>query len=172
MSRQSRSVEPTHEECNSHDESTIFKRSIDIIEINEWIASPPCAASESRYLTLNCLKDTSKELIYNYWIAEILAYVVGIIRLLMIVLVLKCYEGQAQPHWSHNITLNSVLSWLKTLFKAAILFPTAACIGQAMWIHYHLRPNLLRDVVFYDSASRGPIGALESLFSLPKQSVK
>ena len=100
------------------------------------------------------------------WAVELVAFVASLASLIAIALVLNHYDGQARPDWPYNITLNSVLSWFTTLFKANLLVPIAACFGQATWIHYHSHSRPLTDVAIYDAASRGPLGALQLLWHL------
>ena len=66
---------------------------------------------------------------YGWWTVEVLAFVVSFVSLIAIVVILRHYDGHSQPDWPHNITLNSVLSWFTTLFKASLLVPVAACFG-------------------------------------------
>ncbi|KAL8914965.1 MAG: hypothetical protein Q9171_000592 [Xanthocarpia ochracea] len=107
-----------------------------------------------------------KFFLYGWWAVELVAFVASLACLIAIALVLNHYDGQARPDWPHNITLNSVLSWFTTLFKANLLVPIAACFGQANWIHYHSHFRPLADVAVYDAASRGPLGAIQLLWHL------
>ncbi|KAL8737922.1 MAG: hypothetical protein Q9181_001227 [Wetmoreana brouardii] len=101
---------------------------------------------------------------YGWWTVELLAFVVSFASLIAIILILRHYDGHSQPDWPHNITLNSVLSWFTTLFKASLLVPVAACFGQASWAHYRSSPRPLTDLAIYDSASRGPMGSMQLLW--------
>ncbi|MCJ1423526.1 hypothetical protein MMC29_001410 [Sticta canariensis] len=101
---------------------------------------------------------------YGGWTVELLAFVVSFASIVAIIILLRRYNGHAQPDWPHNITLNSVLSWFSTLFKASLLVPVAACFGQASWAHYHSGSRPLTDLAIYDSASRGPIGSVQPLW--------
>lgn len=79
---------------------------------------------------------TWETLLYGWWTVELLAFVVSFASLIAMIVILRRYNGHSQPDWPHNITLNSVLSWFTTLFKASLLVPVAACFGQASWAHY------------------------------------
>lgn len=102
--------------------------------------------------------------LYEWWTIELLAFVVSFASLIAIAVILRHYDGHSQPDWPHNITLNSVLSWFTTLFKASLLVPVAACFGQASWAHYRSGSRPLTDLAIYDSASRGPIGSMQLLW--------
>ena len=108
----------------------------------------------------------SNDAVSGWWTLELLSYTVSLVSLVAIIVILRHYEGHAQPAWSHNITLNSVLSWFTTLFKANLLVPIVACLSQASWVHFRSGPRPLIDMVVYDSASRGPMGSLRLLFTL------
>ena len=107
---------------------------------------------------------TWENFFYGWWTVELLAFVVSFASLIAIIVVLKHYNGHSQPDWPHNMTLNSVLSWFTTLFKASLLVPIAACFGQASWVHYRSASRPLTDLAIYDSASRGPMGSMQLLW--------
>ncbi|KAG8532459.1 uncharacterized protein KY384_002336 [Bacidia gigantensis] len=109
--------------------------------------------------------------IYRWWLAELLCYLGSLISLIIIIVILRRYDGRPQPNWPHNITLNSVISWFTTLFKANLLVPITACLSQASWIHFRSKSHALTDMVVYDAASRGPLGSLLLLWSFRAQYV-
>ena len=47
-----------------------------------------------------------------------------------------------------------------TIFKAALLLPVAEGLGQLKW-NWFRKPRPLADITIFDSASRGPRGALQ-----------
>lgn len=112
------------------------------------------------------LRTDFNQLIVKWWIWELLGCFGSLFSFFAIVGVLKYYDGRAQPGWPYNITINSVLSWLTTVMKAFLLFSVAACIGQANWLHFRSRPQMLTDLMVYDSASRGPLGSVLLLWSV------
>jgi len=81
-------------------------------------------------------------------------------------LLLKAYDGKAQPDWLYGITLNSAASWLTTITKSMLLVPAAACIDQSSWIYYASRARNLGALSVYDAASRGPWGSMQLLWTL------
>lgn len=128
------------------------------IETEKSIASPKALSNPPPN------SSTWETFFHGWWTVELLAFVVSFASLMAIIVILRRYNGHPQPDWPHNITLNSVLSWFSTLFKASLLVPVAACFGQASWAHYHSGPRPLTDLAIYDSASRGPIGSLQLLW--------
>lgn len=101
---------------------------------------------------------------YGWWTVELLAFVVSLASLIAMIVLLRHYNGRSQLDWPHNITLNSVLSWCTTLFKASLLVPVAACFGQSSWAHYRSGSRPLTDLAIYESASRGPMGSIQLLW--------
>jgi hypothetical protein len=79
---------------------------------------------------------------------------------------LAAFQGKSQPEWPYGITLNSAVSWLSTIIKGFLLVPSTTCISQSMWISYSKGSQSLDRLRIYDSASRGPWGSLELLWTL------
>ncbi|MCJ1466309.1 hypothetical protein MMC07_004928 [Pseudocyphellaria aurata] len=120
-----------------------------------WSSPPP---EPPKWETFLCA------FLYGWWAVELLAFVVSLASLVAMIVLLRHYDGRSPPDWPHNITLNSVLSWCTTVFKASLLVPMAACFGQASWVHYRSGSRPLTDLAIYDSASRGPMGAMQLLW--------
>ncbi|KAK8009237.1 hypothetical protein PG991_011788 [Apiospora marii] len=77
---------------------------------------------------------------------------------------LYSYNGQVAPQWPLKITLNALLSIYSVMFRAALGFVTASCIGQLQWTWFHSeRP--LYDVVRYTEASQGAWGSIRWLYT-------
>jgi hypothetical protein len=79
---------------------------------------------------------------------------------------LRAFDGKTQPDWPYGITINSAISSLVTMIKGFLLVPAAACISQSIWISYTMESQSLQFLDVYDSASRGPWGAIELLWAL------
>ena len=108
----------------------------------------------------------------NWWTLELLAYGGSLASIIVIFAILSHYDNRPQPEWPDNINLNSIISWFTTIMKALMLVPIAACIGQANWNHFHSKPHALIDTSVYDSASRGPAGAIQLLCYFRLKSVQ
>lgn len=99
---------------------------------------------------------------------EIFSLLLATVSLIGIFILLKQYDHKPSPQWSlgnWGITLNTVLSFLSLVFRSSLLMPVAQSISQLAWIWY-LQPKPLQDVVYYDSASRGPLGSIRLLLRL------
>ncbi|KAI0594725.1 hypothetical protein F4775DRAFT_572768 [Biscogniauxia sp. FL1348] len=99
---------------------------------------------------------------------EILSLILATITLIGLVVLLKTHEDKPTPEWSvgpWGVTLNAVLSIVSTIFRGSLLVPVAQSISQFGWIWY-TQPRSLEDLVYYSSASRGPLGSLRLLIKL------
>lgn len=95
----------------------------------------------------------------NYWLTEIGSCLVALNALVVIICVLRRYDGDLIPDWRYGITLNALVSILSSIFKAAAVLPLAGGISQAKWLWY-AKSRPLRDMESFDEASRGPWGSL------------
>ncbi|KAI0444315.1 hypothetical protein F4803DRAFT_573297 [Xylaria telfairii] len=74
-------------------------------------------------------------------------------------------------NWRLPLSINTVVSILTTLSKAALMHSVASTISQIKWIDYQVVPQKLGNFEIYDECSRGPGGALKALFWLPRSMV-
>lgn len=100
------------------------------------------------------------------WWWELGACIGSVASFLAILGLLCVYNGKAQPDWPYGTTVNSAVSSLSTMMKGFLLVPWAACISQSIWISYMSKPQVLERLRIYDEASRGPLGALELIWTL------
>lgn len=85
-------------------------------------------------------------------------------------ILLKRYDHKPSPQWTvvnrtGGVTLNTVASFVSLVFRSCLLMPVAHSISQLAWVWY-MQPKSLEDIVYYDSASRGPLGSIRLLFRL------
>ncbi|PGG96231.1 hypothetical protein AJ79_09667 [Helicocarpus griseus UAMH5409] len=73
---------------------------------------------------------------------------------------LHTYDGR---DWPYAVTLNTVISILVTMMKAALVVPLAEGISQLKWSWFN-KPSRLYDLALLDAASRGPLGAGKVIF--------
>lgn len=100
------------------------------------------------------------------WKYELLSMVVSVGALLAIVAVLFAFDGKPMSRWKAIAQPNTVVSALSTLAKSSMLMAVGQALGQLKWQHFEGRPHRLIDFEIFDSASRGPWGALELLYYL------
>lgn len=93
------------------------------------------------------------------WKWESAACVLVLATPIIIFATLHPHSGHPLPQWPFKISINSLLSVYALVFKAAIGFILTSCIGQLQWTWFsETRP--LADMLHFDSATRGPDGAL------------
>ncbi|KAI1339996.1 hypothetical protein F5Y15DRAFT_60978 [Xylariaceae sp. FL0016] len=100
----------------------------------------------------------------QHWTWELTAFFLVVVALLAIVATLHPHEGRPTPQWPFKITINALLSVYAMVFKSALLFAVASCIGQLQWSWFSSERPLI-DAVRYDRASRGAWGAVRILWS-------
>ncbi|KAF2189313.1 hypothetical protein K469DRAFT_748002 [Zopfia rhizophila CBS 207.26] len=103
------------------------------------------------------------------WFWETLSLVGSTLSLVALICVLRVYENKRSPQWSLGMSLNTVISIVSTTFKSSMMMSIASSVSQAGWIWLAQRPKPLRDICWYDEASRGPLGSLQLLLRLKLQ---
>ncbi|KAF2094343.1 hypothetical protein NA57DRAFT_60390 [Rhizodiscina lignyota] len=64
------------------------------------------------------------------------------------------------------ISLTCKIGHLSTVFRASLMLCVAATISQSGWIWFAQRTRPLRDLYWYDAASRGSLGSIRLLWNL------
>ncbi|RDW86098.1 DUF3176 domain-containing protein [Aspergillus mulundensis] len=103
--------------------------------------------------------------ISDWFVLEILATGVSAGALIALVAVLAKYDGKPQPDW-YYMSLNSLISWLSTISRACILFFVSEALGQSKWVWFSQEEQPISNIRTFDSATRGPYGALELIWTL------
>jgi len=117
-------------------------------------------------------RPTSVYAIYvqNWWLVELLSILLGIAAIVALCLVLRKYDGKPVPRtntvFGVNITLNTLVSILSTISRAALLLSVSECISQLKWSWYLHRQRPLGDLDIFDGASRGAWGGLQLLWKV------
>jgi hypothetical protein len=81
----------------------------------------------------------------------------------------KTINGKIIPAKTVNISLNSVISWISTVGKIAILIPITKGLGQLKWVWFAEQERRLDDLEKFDSATRGLTGSAKLLWRLKGQ---
>lgn len=105
------------------------------------------------------------------WYPEVVALVLSCLCVVAIIVILQLYDGKPNPQWKVHLTLNAIISALATTSKVALIFVTSNSIGQLKWVWF-LDPQTrsLIDIETFDSASRGPFGAILLLWNRTRTS--
>ncbi|KAF2101109.1 hypothetical protein NA57DRAFT_36112 [Rhizodiscina lignyota] len=94
----------------------------------------------------------------NWWLWELMAWCLSAVCMGIIALVLLLLDDTQTT--TMEVTLNSIISVLSGIAKAALLLPTAEALGQLKWSWFWRDSKKVRDFETFDAASRGPWGSL------------
>lgn len=100
------------------------------------------------------------------WLPEFTSFLLAIIALVAIIILLAVRKDKPLPNWPSLLNINSLVAIFSSILKVALLFPIAECISELKWIWF-ANPQPVSDFNRFDSASRGPWGALKLLFKRP-----
>lgn len=100
-----------------------------------------------------------------YWLFEILCATISVCSLAAIVGLLAAYDNKPLTDWRFVLSLNTVVSILGTISKAALSEVLAASISQSKWLWFARDERPLNDFADIEDASRGAWGSLGLLCS-------
>lgn len=104
----------------------------------------------------------------KWWLAEVASSCLALFLTAVILVFLFFLDGKtyvdSSTHGKGNVY--SILSFLNTVTKAAMLMPVASGIAQLRW-KWFKRERLLADMESFDDASRGFWGSVKFLFKVP-----
>ncbi|KAJ9607251.1 hypothetical protein H2200_008324 [Cladophialophora chaetospira] len=105
-------------------------------------------------------------LVTDHWTYELLGAFVCAGTLISICAILFAFSNTPTVHIMSNITLNTAISILATVSRAAAGLIAASVIAQQKWLRFHEKSRSLIEVVLYDDAARGPLGSLYLLITM------
>ncbi|KAH6629124.1 hypothetical protein C7974DRAFT_181757 [Boeremia exigua] len=108
-------------------------------------------------------KPNTNRSIFRDWWREIFSISLAIICTILSVAVLLYVDNRSAHEWNLPVQPNTLIASLATLARAALIFPLAECIGHLKWTYFE-KPRALISLHLFDSASRGPMGALTFLW--------
>jgi hypothetical protein len=101
------------------------------------------------------------------WTLEILCWFLALLSIIIIVIVLRVFNGQSLQKWHSGLSLNTVINVVSQIAQTAVFVPVAASISQMKWIWYSkIRP--VGEMEDFDKASRGPMDSLWLITKHPK----
>ncbi|GME23704.1 hypothetical protein GTA08_BOTSDO13727 [Neofusicoccum parvum] len=107
-------------------------------------------------------QDGVQDIVTSWWLFELFAWLVSAGAMAVLVATLVLADEHPLPHWPMSITLNSFISILATIVKAAMVVPIAEGISQLKWLWFK-KAGVLKDIQTFDEASRGMWGSLKLL---------
>lgn len=100
------------------------------------------------------------------WLPEVASFLFALLALVAIVILLAARKDKPLPNWPSVLNINSLVAIFSSISKAALLLSVSECIGELKWIWFG-KPQRVSDFDRFDSASRGPWGALLLLLKRP-----
>ncbi|CAG8201205.1 unnamed protein product [Penicillium salamii] len=104
------------------------------------------------------------------WFPEIIAISFSIACFVAICGILFAYNQERRPKLQYGLSLNAIISVLATGCKSSLIFVIGEAMGQLKWAWFYTKPNKLLDIQTLDSASRGPLGSITTLFQKTRRS--
>ena len=102
---------------------------------------------------------------FKPWWLEIGACILFLVFLGALTATLHPHQGKPLPDWPYHLSVNNLISIYVVVLKSTMLLVTTEGLAQLKWkLLEKSRP--LQDLVKYDDATRGPIGALGLLWNL------
>ena len=116
------------------------------------------------------MKFSAQSSLLRHWWLETGACFISLAAIVAVVATLYPHQGRPLPQWPYNLSINTILSIYMTILKGAVLTVIAEGIGQSKWQWFQTsRP--LDDLVTYDAATRGPLGAIALLWRLKTRNI-
>ncbi|KAK7954934.1 D-arabinitol 2-dehydrogenase [Apiospora saccharicola] len=97
------------------------------------------------------------------WKWELLLLLLSILSFVATVITLYRLNNTSLDSWSFFLGLNTVVSILAAISRAALAFAVSSCVGQAKWNWYCQKQDSLYVFERFDQASRGPWGSFRLL---------
>ncbi|KAK7948018.1 uncharacterized protein PG986_008904 [Apiospora aurea] len=98
-----------------------------------------------------------------FWVWEIHCCFLSTLGLVTISVLLAIYKDRSVSDWSLAISINSLISVFSAVIKACSMMGVSEGISQMKWLWYVGDHRPLSHFEDFDSASRGPLGALKLL---------
>ncbi|KAK8220253.1 hypothetical protein IWZ01DRAFT_1882 [Phyllosticta capitalensis] len=123
------------------------------IEISDTIPSKTPAIKSRR-------QRWSQKVPRDVWAKEMSSIALSIGCMIAVFAILISQNDKPLSSWPFPWQPNSVVSFLSTISRAALIYPMASCISQFKWLHFRQKSQQLQDLQHFDAASRGPLGSL------------
>lgn len=140
-------------------------------EINEERRQPRSLHSETNIVPPPTTHQTRSRNIaailgFGSWFHESLALILAAASFVTLIVILSRYDGKPSPTWRAGMSINVLVSLISVIFRFSIMLPVEQCISQATWVSLCKERRPLDEVIYYDSASRGPLGSILLIFRL------
>lgn len=150
------------QDCSAESTYSAEKKS-EVENEESGIGEMKAVPGKDNYRFIRCFQD--------WWFWEVGGAMLSLLSMTAAVGVLLRIDQKSLTDWKFMVTPNTFISVCVTVAKTALLLPIAECISQLKWIHFKRRPQRLMDMQIFDAASRGPLGALQLLWTLRARSI-
>ncbi|KAH8894727.1 hypothetical protein GQ53DRAFT_821082 [Thozetella sp. PMI_491] len=99
---------------------------------------------------------------WSIWLVELFFLFISFAAFFAVVVVLKIFDGKPLPSLSLHLTPNTLIAFLATISKAALMLPIAEAISQCKWDWFRDKKPI-SDFQVFDQASRGIWGSINLL---------
>ncbi|KAL7953587.1 hypothetical protein V8C34DRAFT_320767 [Trichoderma compactum] len=105
------------------------------------------------------------QLASTWWI-ESITICISFACMAALVCILALFQDRLSTDWSFFISLNATIAIAITAAKATLLATVSVCLSQEKWNRFRNKTHKLQDLAIIDTASRGPLGAIQMLFQV------
>ncbi|KAH8878771.1 hypothetical protein GQ53DRAFT_857576 [Thozetella sp. PMI_491] len=102
----------------------------------------------------------------TWWALELSAMAVSWGCMAAVVLLLLRIQNTDSTAWTFPIGFNALIAMFTTISRVALLMSVSAGLSQEKWLYFKKQYRPLHDLSIFDSASRGPHGAIALLLSV------
>jgi hypothetical protein len=95
----------------------------------------------------------------THWLPEIMWCLLSIACLVVIVAVLKTYDGRGLTDWPLTVSLNTLVAFLVAICEVALAVPLTEGLSQLKWNSFARGEKPLADFQTFEDAKRGPAGS-------------
>lgn len=125
------------------------------------------AHTQSRQTTRRPGRRTRKQTpgIWSIWWLEALLLLFMLAALAAIFVTTWRYQNKPVPKWPHRISVNTLNAVYGVILKSTMVVVVSAGLSQLKWA-WHQKSRPLRDIEYWDQASRGAWGSLLLIWRL------
>lgn len=104
--------------------------------------------------------------VFRDWRWEIFTWILGTTSLLVIVILLLCFQDKPLSSWKSDLQITAIIAVFSQISQSAFLVPVSYCTGQLKWNWFQAENRPLYDIELFDLASRGPDGSIRLLYHM------
>jgi hypothetical protein len=98
-----------------------------------------------------------------FWFWEVMATLGSAASMVAVTVILARMHSKPLDRWTLGTSLNATIAVFITASKSLALLVIGACIAQSKWIRFKSAARKLQELDLFESAARGPLGALSLL---------